>query len=149
MEEFRGRKTQRRIKNKFGGLCSIPVPGFIRASRHSSSITGCHGGYVAALSPSALFHPTACWAPNGIIQRSGGVGIETHRQAHGQKMVEKLFDLSSENPDGKNCKCNCDMASNITSNVMVHRMIWVHYCQNGMQPFQASPYFPSILAATW
>lgn len=60
-------KTQRSLDLRGGGLFLIPLPGFIRACRHLSSITGCHGGYVVAWSPSALLHSETCWELNVMI----------------------------------------------------------------------------------
>lgn len=70
----------------YGGLFLIPLPGFIRARRHSSLITGCHGGYVAASSPPALFHSETCWDLNGMIHsaRDRRAGREKERETVAQ-----------------------------------------------------------------
>lgn len=81
----------------YGGLFLIPLPGFIRASRHLSLITGCHGGYVAALSPSALSHSGACWDLNGMIQLERG----RERQTHKQRKVTDMFNPSGWQRDSK------------------------------------------------
>lgn len=66
----------------YGGLFLIPLPGFIGASRHSSLITGCHGGYVAASSPSALLHPAAYWDLNGMIHSERDRQTDTETVKH-------------------------------------------------------------------
>ena len=74
----------------YGGLFLIPL----LACRHSSSITGRHGGYVAASSSSALCHSATRWDLNGMLhsERDGQTGSQ--RGCHTDRKVAELFNPS-------------------------------------------------------